>query len=248
MKLIYRDYEYPSIYLRETGYITFEFDNQFDNEYCFGKFSEYDDIKYIKSKDNINYFEEADILTKINLNEDHFFDFNKSIIDIGANVGCYSIRSNFNYIYAFEPNEKIYHLLCTNLIMHNRYDISKVYNVLLSDKHEIINFDGFSAVSNNQHDIKNNVYLNSYLLDEYDCENVGLIKVDVEGMEEKVLKGGIGTIIRNNYPPILFELWDVGNNGMTTEKHDSLEKFLTDLGYHILWYWGNFQTHLAIHN
>ena len=66
-------------------------------------------------------------------------------------------------------------------------------------------------------------------------------------MEYKVLKGGLGTIIRNNYPPILFELWDIGKFGMTKENHDLLQKLLEDLGYEIFWYWGDHETHLAIH-
>ena len=72
--------------------------------------------------------------------------------------------------------------------------------------------------------------------------------IDVEGMEEKVLRGGIGTIVRNNYPPILFECWEIGWNNMTQEKRDSMEKFLTNLGYEIIWGWGDEETHLAIHN
>ena len=66
-------------------------------------------------------------------------------------------------------------------------------------------------------------------------------------MEYQVLRGGLGTIIRNNYPPILFELWDVDYFGMTQEVHDRLVNFLEGLGYEILWKWGDYETHLAIH-
>ena len=34
--------------------------------------------------------------------------------------------------------------------------------------------------------------------------------IDVEGFEEKVIRGGLLTIISNNYPPILFECWRAG--------------------------------------
>ena len=87
----------------------------------------------------------------------------------------------------------------------------------------------------------------THTIDEYNCENLGLIKVDVEGMEEKVLRGAIGTIIRNNYPPILFELFPIGHYNMTEEKYNSLINFLQELGYEIKWNWGDGQTHLAIH-
>lgn len=260
MNIVYRDYEYPTILLPENGYFEEMFDNDtslFDMYSFNNEISCIDNIKYIKPENTICYFHEANILSKINQNEDNYFDFDKSIVDIGAHVGCYSFRSSFKYIYAFEPNEKVYHLLCVNLMIHNRYDISKVYNVMLSDKKEKIEFDGFHAKLNDQNtehfdDLHNDLtrcveFRNSHTLDEYNCENVGLIKIDVEGMEEKVLRGGLGTIIRNNYPPILFELWEVGFYGMTQEKRDSMKTFLEDLGYEILWNWGDSMTHLAIH-
>ena len=95
---------------------------------------------------------------------------------------------------------------------------------------------------------KDNEHLqNAVTLDSFNISNIGFIKIDVEWMEEKVLRGGIGTIIRNNYPPILFECWDVGYFNMSQERHDSLENFLKSLGYEILWHWGDFENHLAIH-
>jgi hypothetical protein len=144
----------------------------------------------------------------------------------------------------------IFSFLNINLIMHNKFDNSKTYNVLLSDKVEDLEFDGFNA--DKSLPIFGTIYddisiVKAHILDEYNLDNIGLIKIDVEGMEEKVLRGGLGTIIRNNYPPILFELWDVGFYDMTQEKHDSLQNFLEDLGYEIFWYWGNYETHLAIH-
>ena len=257
MKLIYKNYEEPTIFLNENGYLT-QFQT-FIPENSWGEVSNYDNIKYVKTEHNTAYFSEAEALTKINNNTENYFDFNKAIIDIGANVGVYSIRSLFKNVYAFEPNKVIYSLLNVNLLIHdvNRFLRSKTYNVCLSDKHEIIEYDG-SRVKQEDDVLYNDISyehdntryidnMETHTLDEYNCENVGFIKIDVEGYEEKILRGGIGTIIRNNYPPILFELWDVGRLGMTQERHDSLEKFLTDLGYNILWYWGDFETHLAIH-
>ena len=88
---------------------------------------------------------------------------------------------------------------------------------------------------------------NNYILDSFNIENVGLIKIDVEGFEEKVIRGSLLTIIKSNYPPILFECWDVNFCNMTQEKHDSLFNLLKTLGYEIFEYWGDFETHLAVH-
>lgn len=249
MKLYYKDYELPSYQINDNGYLLPW--NDALNDYVNRRFDYYSneisDV-VIKAEDNDQYFHEADILSKINENEEGYFDFSKAILDIGAFSGCYSFRSHFKYAYSFEPNKVMFTFLNMNLFMHDKLLQSKTYNVLLSDKKETVKFDGFQTetwASFNDKDYEN---VESHTLDEYNLDNIGFIKIDVEGMEEKVLRGGIGTIIRNNYPPILFELWDVGKFETTQEAHDSLKKFLEDLGYNILWYWGDQATHLAIHS
>ena len=246
MELYYKDYELASFKINDNGYLLPFGGKDESLKYYKNEISDY----VIAPENNDAYFAEADILSQVNKNKEGYFDFNKAILDIGAHAGYYSFRSDFKYVYAFEPNNFIFQFLNINLIIHNKWENSKTFNVLLSDKKENIQFDGFSTILDNfdrhfKYDKSMNVI--SHTLDEFNCENVGFIKIDVEGMEEKVLRGGIGTIIRNNYPPILFELWEVGFYGMTQEKHDSLEKFLTDLGYVIFWNWGDYETHLAIH-
>ena len=208
---------------------------------------------------NKNYScEEANIIIKIIQNTDNYFDFNKAILDIGAFVGVYSFMTPFKFAYCFEPNFESYSLLNVNML-HNEKQF-KSYNVLLSDKEETIKFDGFNTDDKysgkykgdyGQHtaDAYNEELAKDYLahtIDEYNCENIGFIKIDVEGMEEKVLRGAINTIKNNNYPPILFECYEIGDY-MTEEKQNSLIEFLSSLGYEILWNYGDKQTHLAIH-
>lgn len=60
-------------------------------------------------------------------------------------------------------------------------------------------------------------------LDSFAIENVGLIKIDVEGFEEEVLKGGIETI--NRCRPVLYIEDD------RPQKSASLRQFLKELGY-----------------
>lgn len=260
MEFFYKDYEYPSYKIKNSGYflpydintIKYAMPNK-----DIVRSNEITD-EYVLPKDNMPYCGEADIITKINNNENNYFDFSKTIIDIGAHVGFYSFRTNFNCAYAFEPNKIMYQFLNINLILHDehRFLRSKTYNVALSDKAEEIEFDGFNnSYTFSTHKLMDEINIEkimTHTLDEYNCENVGLIKVDVEGMDEQVLRGGLGTIIRNNYPPILFELWslDMKNGGYNIykEKQNSMISFLENLGYDILWEWGDFETHLAVHN
>jgi FkbM family methyltransferase len=203
--------------------------------------------------------EEANTIIKINYNENNYFDFNKAILDIGAFVGVYSFMTPFKFAYCFEPNFESYSLLNVNMMHHDKK--FKSYNVLLSDKQEIIKFDGFNTENkysnkcvgpDGEHfgDAFNDeisTEMLAHTIDEYDCKNVGFIKIDVEGMEEKVLRGAINTIKNNNYPPILFELFEVGDY-MPQEKFDSFVNFITiELGYEIIWYYGDSRTHLAVH-
>jgi hypothetical protein len=49
-------------------------------------------------------------------------------------------------------------------------------------------------------------------LDDYAFENVGFIKIDVEGHEESVLRGGLETLQRNR-PTLLIEIEERHNSG-----------------------------------
>lgn len=211
-----------------------------------------DEINVNSLKSTASYPEtycwEAWIMNKIGENENGYFDFSKNLIDIGAGMGEYCWLP-FNHVYAFEPNKSTLYLLHANLVLHNRIDGVDTFQDLLSDKNEIIRFDGFCTDKGETSGYNSESYteIESKMLDSFSFDNVGLIKIDVEGMEEKVLRGGIGTIIRNNYPPILFECWSPTDDNMTQEKRDSLFNFLKSLGYEILEKWGDWETHLAVH-
>lgn len=135
-------------------------------------------------------------------------------IDIGANIGNHSIYFSqfYNDVYAFEPNPKIYKALLINTEDHkNVYP----FNLGLGNKQG----QGYITISNRQNlgsaqinmskseKETSSQPINITQLDNFwgkiDKE-IGLIKIDVEGMELKVLKGGIN-IIRNYKPVIIFE-------------------------------------------
>lgn len=199
------------------------------------------------------YCEEYGIIKKIKENKDGFFDFSKSLIDVGTEDGNYAMLLDFNKNYCFEPNKRMCCLIYTNMYLKDKVYNTEVYNVALGEKeNESVIFNGFSESGGGIYDTSMNrcengpQTINKVTLDSFNIENVGLIKTDTEGFDIQVLKGGLHTIINNNYPPILFENWPVGIGGQTKETEAVLIYFLTSIGYTILKNWGDHETHLAI--
>lgn len=197
----------------------------------------------------VSYCWEVQIIHKIMNNAEGYFDFSKGMIDIGAGFGEYSWLLPFSFSHAFEPCRQALYLMHANLVTHERMYHTTTYECGLSDKEETVMFDGFNTDAGNaiRYDSTKATSLEVKTLDSFGFDNIGFIKIDIEGMEEKALRGGVATIIRNEYPPILFECWPVGYNTMTQEKHDSLYNFLKGLGYRIFDNWGDYETHLAVH-
>lgn len=197
-----------------------------------------DTLKYLDSYP-IPYCWEADIINKIKENEDFYFDFSKNFIDIGAGCGEYCSILNFENNYVFEPDKEMIWICQANLVNKNKIKNSYTYQAALSDTDDEIEIFTNGTL---EHSV-----VTAKTLDSFNIRDVGFIKIDVEGFEEKVIRGGLLTIISNNYPPILFECWPVGYFGMTQEKHDNLFNLLKTLGYEIFEQWGDFETHLAVY-
>ena len=81
---------------------------------------------------------------------------------------------------------------------------------------------------------KPTVQVETRTLDSFHLENVGFLKIDVEGHELAVLRGARGTLAANDYPPILFESWrpDREQEGIPAVKlREELFSFMQGLGY-----------------
>lgn len=139
------------------------------------------------------------------------------VLDIGAFIGTHTLAfSEFvgksGKVYSFEPRKEIHAILAENISLNNLKNITS-FNMGLAEKEDIltmqslninedINFGGLSLDSNNLIETANNYEVGISTIDNYNFEKVDVIKLDVEGMERKVLDGGIKTILRNS--PIIF--------------------------------------------
>jgi FkbM family methyltransferase len=197
--------------------------------------------------------EEYQIIKKIKENKEGFFDFSKAFIDIGAEDGNYAMLLDFDKNYCFEPNKRMCCLIYTNMHLRDKVKNTEVYNMGLGDKeNDTMIFNGFAENGSNLYQESmfraenGEEVIPKTTLDSFGFKNVGLIKTDTEGFDYFVLKGGIETIKNNNYPPILFENWNVGFYGWSQENHDRLDNFIESLGYTIFKQWGDNSTHLAV--
>lgn len=176
---------------------------------------------------------------------------NGIVLDIGANMGTFSIplakRNPHLTFYAFEPQRIVYYQLCANTFI-NGLDNVHCHNFGMSnkrDRFEIVvpdyaNETNIGAFSIDEEARKNDYECKTegeketmvvFPLDDGQHANVRLIKVDVEGHELEVIKGGIETIKYNKYPPIIFEAWNW--KPWFEPKRKALFEYLQGHGYEI---------------
>jgi FkbM family methyltransferase len=174
-----------------------------------------------------------------------------TVLDIGANLGTFCVplakKVPKHKYHAFEPQRIISYQLCANIIINS---LENVYTYELALSNEDASVDlvmpdytaetNIGAFSVNK-EVRENEYECSTVnttdridlipLDSLTFDGIRLIKIDVEGHELEVIKGGIETIKRNNYPPIIFEAWTW--KPWFQKKRTALFEYLQGHGYEI---------------
>jgi len=129
-------------------------------------------------------------------------------IDIGANYGLMSANMSniFKKVSAFEIVPEINACFKMNAKKFNLQNV-EIYDCGLGDKKEkvSINFNPKSTfsthISTNQ---ENTTKVKISTLDSFNFTNVDFIKIDAEGLEPFIIKGGLKTILKYK-PVILYE-------------------------------------------
>lgn len=168
---------------------------------------------------------------------DQLFQYGKKIksdifIDIGANIGFYSIlfSKKFKQIYSFEPNKRNYLVLEKNIKRNNTKNIN-IFNFGLGEtedflrghsntKGELFQTSGFAVSKSNSKGEEVLIKKGDDVLHFKDRDIS--IKIDVEGFELFVLKG-LERTLTNNYCVLQIEIWEKNNN--------EIQNFLKLLGY-----------------
>ncbi|MFT5336097.1 MAG: FkbM family methyltransferase [Luteibaculaceae bacterium] len=175
--------------------------------------------------------------------DDSFF------LDIGTNIGLYSVllAKKVEHVYSFEPHPKVREKLAANLDLNNYtnvticpFGISNQKDVLtLISNRSYDAWSSFSAIENlekvTEIDYTDEMKVDVIPLDKWvddvflDFSKVGLVKIDVEGWELNVLKGGARVF--EKWKPLLLVEFDENNTWSAGYTCSELYRFLVDLGY-----------------
>lgn len=151
------------------------------------------------------------------------YSYGGTVLDIGANIGVMSqalAREGFDVI-AFEPQKAVFDILKLNCPMIPCYNVALgatngKTNMPKVEYHKHGNFGGISCGSGE-------IEVELRTLDSFKFTNIGVIKLDVEGFEEQVLRGAMGTI-RDSLPVIYLE-------ADRADKIASLKAFIQSIEY-----------------
>lgn len=165
-----------------------------------------------------------------------------TVLDVGANIGAHTLAlsrlvGENGKVLAFEPQRFIFYMLAgvaainslTNVWCYQKAVSNKEGSIFVTDldMEQNYNFGGFSLSEPlyGQPRSLGGEHVSVITIDSLDLKECHFIKVDVEGMEENVLRGAQKTI--SKYCPIIY----VENN--RPNKSESLTKFIRNQDYKI---------------
>jgi FkbM family methyltransferase len=156
------------------------------------------------------------------------------VIDVGANIGCFTLALHNmvhpgGLVFAFEPQPENFALLKRNT---EHFDDIVIEHLALGEKSDVIKIGPLSSLGHTNYggfELRDSggpedFNIRIAPLDEYyEADRLAFIKIDVEGMETKVLLGAAKLI--NQFRPVMY----VEND--RPENAEKLVQILLDFGY-----------------
>jgi FkbM family methyltransferase len=156
----------------------------------------------------------------------------RRVIDVGANIGLWAMhmQDDFEVVECFEPVEAY-----ADIILHNAPKVY-VHRCALGTQEgecEMVRANPHATgdsrprvTTDPQSEVQNTARMTT--LDSYEFTNVDLIKVDCEGFELYVLRGGLQTIMQNK--PVIIVEQKPGHGATYGEADDAAVNYLRALG------------------
>lgn len=160
-------------------------------------------------------------------------------VDIGANIGYYSLLASKSckVIYSFEPDPRNFLMLMKNIRLNNYTNIYLFNKAVLDNNNPISfymdskNFGGSSFAETNPEEVGGKISIKPIRLDDIFIDSkIDLIKIDVQGAEERVIKGAINTIKNNPNIKIIMEFCPYGIR-QVGDNPENLLNLLDELGF-----------------
>ena len=194
---------------------------------------------------NVDTFklQEPDTLSWINT-----FDSKNIFWDIGANIGlysCYAAKKNDCKVYAFEPSIFNLEILGRNVYLNNLNDKIIIIPIPLTEKNSESSFNFTTTELGGDLATFGQDYTHdgSTLIKSFDYKTIGIsideavsllgipspdyIKIDVDGIEYLIIKGGIKTLKKTK--SVLIEI-----DEKFLKQKENISKFLQNCGFKLL--------------
>jgi len=170
-----------------------------------------------------------------------FIEKGSLVIDIGAHQGTHTkafseMVGPAGFVYSFEPQRLMYLNMCATLALNSIEnvcavnlaigDISGSVRIAEFDYHRRGHFSGMRISSENTGELIDLLPLDQWL-ESKERRDVGFLKVDVEGMEIKVLQGCLNAI--KTHQPIIYHEFHADD----TEHGSALRDFHRMNGYEV---------------
>ena len=179
---------------------------------------------------------------------DNFIKSDKDFVDIGAHIGtwCWSLAKYTNMTHAFECNKHIFNCLSANIYLKDLSYKINAHNCGLSNKtgemtyfKRCIDGGGNGLVKLRPSDEEvDTEQVKVFRLDDFNLNNIGFLKIDVEGHEKEVLEGALETLKKNNYPTFTFESWAAWRDDEKAcpaiQLRKDLFEYIKSIGYKII--------------
>lgn len=176
------------------------------------------------------------------INKEIKLNKHKVFLDIGANIGLFSLDIASNnpdvFTYAIEASPRVFYYLTKNINQNKLTNIEPVQTVLNDTELAEINFysneiafgtGSLSPVFTKDAEVVSSTTIDLFLTSK-NIEHIDIIKIDVEGYELQVFKGGSKLLNREKSPTILFEFVDWAEERANNKAGDA-QLFLMNAGY-----------------